>query len=120
GGAGAHRLRRTGGGELLLRANRGRDVAVRPGEPAELGDDCALLVQGVRPTGRRTSTGGPSRLLGRLTARGRRGPVPGQRDPRSGWSRPGDGDRHGERHSERTPPHPDEHPAGARTWDPNF
>ena len=55
-----------------------------------------------------------------LVAAGRRGPVPGQRDPRSGWSRPGDGDRHGERHSERTPPHPDEHPAGARTWDPNF
>ncbi|WP_406863647.1 vWA domain-containing protein [Streptomyces sp. HUAS MG47] len=134
GAAGAHRLRRTGGGELLLRAHRGRDTAVRAGDPVDLGDDCTLVVQGVRPAGRRTTASGPSRLLGLLTGLGRRGRPPGPRDPRGGWTRPGNGDRdrtgdrdrdrssggRDDREPGRTPPRTDEHPAGAGTWDPDF
>lgn len=47
GAAAAHRLRRTGAGELTLRLHRGREAAVRPGEPVAV-DDCELVVHGPR------------------------------------------------------------------------
>ncbi|MFI8519262.1 VWA domain-containing protein [Streptomyces sp. NPDC085481] len=55
----AHRLRRTGSGELLLRVNREREAPVRPGEPVGV-EDCELVVQGGPATdrvGRARATG---------------------------------------------------------------
>ncbi|MFE1382002.1 VWA domain-containing protein [Streptomyces sp. NPDC058740] len=49
--AAAHRLRRNGSGELLLRLHRGREEPVRPGEPVAV-DDCELVVQGTRTPAR--------------------------------------------------------------------
>lgn len=54
-GGAAHRLRRTGNGEMLLRLHRGREEPVRPGVPVAV-DDCELVVQTSRDPGRTTRT----------------------------------------------------------------
>ncbi|MCT4352405.1 VWA domain-containing protein [Streptomyces sp. Je 1-79] len=74
GGSTAHRLRRTGGGELLLRPHGGRESGVRPGVPAGLGG--FELVVGGR-AGRGGGTGGGTG--GRTGGTGRSG-GPGRPD----------------------------------------
>ncbi|MEV8627824.1 VWA domain-containing protein [Streptomyces sp. NPDC051079] len=74
-GGGAHRLRRNGAGELLLRLNRGREEPVRAGEAFAV-DDCELVVQGARPPDRTARTARTPR-----TARTR---IPGFPGARSG------------------------------------
>ncbi|WP_149183741.1 VWA domain-containing protein, partial [Streptomyces sp. TRM49041] len=50
GTAGAHQLRRTGGGELRLQPHRGREQSVRAGEPTGLGDGIDVVVHDRRST----------------------------------------------------------------------
>ncbi|MEU7018354.1 vWA domain-containing protein [Streptomyces sp. NPDC046385] len=71
-GGGAHRLRRNGAGELLLRLDRSREEAVRVGEAVAV-DDCELVVQGARAPDRtaRTARTPRSRLAGFPGARSR-------------------------------------------------
>ncbi|MEU8759984.1 vWA domain-containing protein [Streptomyces sp. NPDC048659] len=57
GGAAAHRLRRTGTGELLLRLHGGREEPVRPGEAVAV-EDCELLVRGAPGARATPRTGG--------------------------------------------------------------
>ncbi|MEV7279192.1 VWA domain-containing protein [Streptomyces sp. NPDC093111] len=85
---GAHRLRRNGAGELLLRLNRGREEPVRVGEAVAV-DDCELVVQGARPPARtaRTTRTARTRLPGFLGARSRTG----ARTRADGGSGPGAG-----------------------------
>ncbi|MFJ7069169.1 vWA domain-containing protein [Streptomyces sp. NPDC101115] len=89
GGGPAHRLRRTGAGELLLRPHRGRESSIRPGEPFGL-DECELVVRdGRRPVRDRLQGGG--RLLsvprpGRAGGSGR----PGRPGRRGGADAPAD------------------------------
>ncbi|WP_370415422.1 VWA domain-containing protein [Streptomyces fradiae] len=74
-GGGAHRLRRTGAGELLFRPHRGREAPIRAGRPVAV-DECELVVRDRRPAAR-----------GRIPAAGRL--LPGAR--RGGTGRAGGG-----------------------------
>ncbi|MFD5323192.1 vWA domain-containing protein [Streptomyces sp. NPDC127092] len=115
GGGSAHRLRRTGAGELLIRPHRGRESSIRPGEPFGL-DECELVVRdGRRPVRDRLQGGG--RLLS-VPRPGRAGGVgrPGRPGRRGGSDAPSDatpptitGDA--------TPPTTSTTPA---VWDPDF
>ncbi|MDH2393483.1 VWA domain-containing protein, partial [Streptomyces sp. HNM0663] len=82
GAAGSHRLRRTSGGEFLLRLHQGRERTLRPGEPAGIAEGLELLVHDRRGA----AASRPRR--GGLT--GRTGAVPGGRSPgqagRRRWS----------------------------------
>ncbi|MFI8826786.1 VWA domain-containing protein [Streptomyces sp. NPDC053431] len=100
-GAGtAHRLRRTGAGELLLRPHGGRETPVRAGEPVEV-EECEVVVRDGRRPGR-------SRLRPRTPL-----PRPGRRATPGPRTAPGPG----------TPTAPDS-PTTATTpgggWDPDF
>ncbi|MCX2185349.1 VWA domain-containing protein [Streptomyces sp. SKN60] len=120
-GGGAHRLRRTGAGELLFRPHRGRETSIRAGQPVAV-DECELVVRDRRPAAR-------GRIpAGRLLPGARRGGTgrPGRtgrtgRPGRTGGSAPaGDalppttGGPHG--------PGPDAPNAPTTTpaWDPDF
>ncbi|MFJ5225076.1 VWA domain-containing protein [Streptomyces sp. NPDC088400] len=50
--AATHRLRRTSGGEFLLRPHQGRERTLRPGEAASLGDGLEIVVHDRRTAGR--------------------------------------------------------------------
>ncbi|MFG3348785.1 VWA domain-containing protein [Streptomyces sp. NPDC048018] len=77
GAAAAHRLRRTGSGDLHFRPHRGREAPIRAGEPVEL-EECEVVVR----DGGRPGRGGP-RTRTRLPRRTTPGPrtAPGADDP---------------------------------------
>ncbi|WP_267243665.1 VWA domain-containing protein, partial [Streptomyces sp. PR69] len=54
GTAGSHRLRRTSGGEFLLRPHQGRERTLRPQEPAGIAEGLELLVHDRRGAASRT------------------------------------------------------------------
>ncbi|QGZ51478.1 VWA domain-containing protein [Streptomyces sp. QHH-9511] len=138
GAASAHRLRRTGGGELLLRPHRGRESAVRPGQPAGL-EECELIVRDGRRTSRGVPSGTPTRPRGsgaandtggsggwreRLVRRPSRSGASARdrsRTPRSDRHE-SDGPRSGPSRSDPAgpaAPRP-EQPTTTNNWDPNF
>ncbi|MEV6331129.1 vWA domain-containing protein [Streptomyces sp. NPDC051909] len=119
-GGGAHRLRRTGAGELLFRPHRGRETPIRAGQPVAV-DECELVVRDRRPAARgripaagrllpgarRGGTGGPART-GRTGRPGRTGgtaPVGDALPPATGGP-----------HGPDAPNAPTTTPA----WDPDF
>ncbi|WP_406399063.1 VWA domain-containing protein [Streptomyces sp. NBC_00879] len=132
GASGAHRLRRTGGGELLLRPHQGRESAVRAGEATGIADGLELVVRDRRAPAARPSRGawsGSGRGRGHGgSGSGRGGGRDGRTEgeagsaqPRGRWSRPRRGGDAPERpRPEADPAGSGEHPAGARRFDPNF
>ncbi|MFF0066347.1 VWA domain-containing protein [Streptomyces sp. NPDC005279] len=120
GAPGSHRLRRTGGGELLLRPHQGREHAVRAGESTGIADGLELVVRD-----RRSPAGRPPRGERGRTRTGR---APGVRTgddartpPRGRWSRPHRGNDAADRpRPGGDPAGTGEQAAGTRRFDPNF